>query len=430
MLQCFYALLNSRLKMTVDIPSKENVKKTVGYKIGTVSGYMFIGIISIFFWVYLPIKLFVYDIDNYLINKYFPAFTWLLNFKFFIFIGAIALLWIFLGTKNLFVNVLIGFFYPLFIVCWKIPVLIFRSKSWNLAFAFANLIFSFFQSFKINFLLSAGFLISIAIVVFNANPKLIWISIVLLLLIVLSIYTLSFISVFKPTQIFKIYMKIFSWVREKPKSIYAMDNSIKKLPVSSLDQTQLQKRITNLQTSVLFNRICLYSAKKLRNYQSSGINIISNTCKILFLVFFTVFSFTFINFGLFKIDEKYFGFSASPHLFTFFYYSFTNLFYASIQQMTPALPISQIFSMFEFFLSLFLIVIFVSLQISIRSQRTSDELNKAIKVIENEGGIMESFIRDEYGLGTIDDAIEELQKAKAGLLNFVFILSAGIREDE
>jgi len=84
------------------------------------------------------------------------------------------------------------------------------------------------------------------------------------------------------------------------------------------------------------------------------------------------------------------------------------------------MPISQIVSMLEFFFALFLIAIFVSLLLSVRSQRYSEELNEVIKGIEGQGEDMEGFIRDEYKINSIDEAIAELEKLKAGMVKFIY----------
>ena len=386
-------------------------------------------IVFVVAWLYVIVKLFVFDIDQYVVGKYFPECLWLLNFKFFIFIGIIAIVWLQLGTTK-FINLLFyGLFYPLIVFFWKIPYFIFKQRSWNLAFAFVNSIISFFLSFKRNFMFSVVYLISTAIILFGTDFKILGIASGLLLVIVFVAYFYNFVSVFKPSKIFKTYIKIFGWIRENQASSFKLDENIRTLPVASLDSVQLQKRVNNLQMSVLFNRICLFTGRKLRDYQNSGLDIVSNSLLILFLVILTVFSFAFINFGIFKINSDNYHFSSPPNFFIFFYYSFNNLFYASIPQLTPSLPISQMISMVESLLALVLVVIFVSMLISVRSRRLSEDLSEVIEVIESEGNVMETFIRKEYCLSTIDDAIAELEKSKSSFLKFIFTLSASIRGD-
>ena len=376
--------------------------------------------LAVLFWAYVLIKLFVFDIDIFLMNRFLPRYVWLLNLKFFILIGGIALIWLVTKNKYILAWSLYVFFYPAIILLWKIPFFIFKQRSWILAFAFINSIISFFKSIKYNFIISAFFLASLAVIFSFSNEKLLWFASAVILGVLLTTYVNRFILVFKPSSIFQVHIKIFSGIRKHGSSYFTLDESIKNLPLEKLDQKQMEKWTTNLQMSVLFNRVCLFAAKKLRDYQNSGINIISYVLTILMLIVLTIFSFATINYALFKIDAGLFSYPVIPSFFTFFYYSFNSLLFNSIQEITPIMPISQIVSMMEFFFALFLVVIFVSLLLSVRNQRHTEELNEVIKGIEGQGKDMEGFIRDEYKINSIDDAIAELEKLKAGMAKFIY----------
>lgn len=383
-------------------------------------------IIVAVFWLYVLVKLFIFDIDVFLVNKFLPEYTWFLNLKFFILIGVVAILWLITKNKYILSWSLYTLFYPIIVVLWKVPFFVFKQWSWVFAFAFINAVISFFKSIKYNFITSAIFLVSLSIIFSFSHEKLLWLATATLLVLLLITYVHRFILVFKPSSIFQVHIKIFLGIRKHGMSSFVLDENIKNLPVKSLDQKQIEKWTTNLQTSVLFNRICLFAAKKLRDYQSSGLNVVSYVLTILLLIALTIFSFSAINYGLYKIDNNIFGFSTVPTFFTFFYYSFNNLLFNSIKEIVPIMPISQTVSMIESFFALFLVVIFVSLLLSVRSQRHSEELNEVIKRIEGEGKSMEQFIVDEYKLDNIQAAISELERLKAGLVNFIYQLSKNI----
>jgi len=376
--------------------------------------------LAVLFWAYVLIKLFVFDIDIFLMNRFLPRYVWLLNLKFFILIGGIALIWLVTKNKYILAWSLYVFFYPVIILLWKIPFFIFKQRSWILAFAFINSIISFFKSIKYNFIISAFFLASLAVIFSFSNEKLLWFAAAVIFGVLLTTYVNRFILVFKPSSIFQVHIKIFSGIRKHGSSYFTLDESIKNLPLEKLDQKQMEKWTTNLQMSVLFNRVCLFAAKKLRDYQNSGVNFISYVLTILMLIVLTIFSFATINYALFKIDAGLFSYPVVPSFFTFFYYSFNSLLFNSIQEITPAMPISQIVSMMESFFALFLVVIFVSLLLSVRSQRQAEELNEVIKGIGGQGKDMEGFIRDEYKINNIDDAMAELEKLKAGMAKFIY----------
>lgn len=376
--------------------------------------------LAVLFWGYVSIKLFVFDIDIFLINRFLPSYAWLLNLKFFIVIGVLALIWLCIKNKHILAWSLYVLFYPGIILLWKIPYFIFKQQSWILAFAFINSIISFFTAIKYKFIISAFFLASVALIFSFSNEKLLWLAAAVIFVVLLTTYVNRVILVFKPSTILQGYIKIFLAIRKRGSSSFALDESIKNQPFEKLDKKQLEKWITNLQLSVLFNRICLFVAKKLRDYQSSGVTVLSFVLTLLMLIVLTIFSFATINYALFKIHADLFSYPVAPSFFTFFYYSFNGLLSKSIQQITPIMPISQIVSMIESFFALFLVGIFVSLLLSVRSQRYAEELNETIKSIEGQGKDMEGFICVEYKMTSIDDAIAKLKKMEAGLVKFIY----------
>lgn len=379
-------------------------------------------IIAALFWVYVVAKLFIFDIDIFLLGTFSPNYAWILNYKFFILIGIVATVWLVTKNRHVLLWTLSIFFYPAIVLLWKIPVFVFKQKSWILAFALFDAVISFFRSIKFSFITTSFFLVSLAIIFGFSNEIFFWISIAAVIVILSAVYIHRFALVFKRCGVYQVYNKMFSRIGEFLSSspAYALDESMTNLPVESLDEKQLQKWTTNVQTLVLFNRICLFVARKLKTYQGSGLNIVSSVLIILALIALTILSFAAVNFGLYKINQQFFAFSAVPTFFTFFYYSFNNLLFNPIQDIVPSLAISQTISMIESTFALFLVAIFVSLVFSVRSQRHIDELNEVMKSLEEQGTKMEGYIREEYKLNNIDDAMASLQKLKSVMTDVLY----------
>jgi hypothetical protein len=381
------------------------------------------------FWVYVILKLFIFDVDIFLVEKFSPNFVWLLNYKFFILIGTIAGIWLVSKNRHVLLWTLFIIFYPAVILFWRIPFFAFKQRSWVLAFAIVDAIISFFKSAKFTFITTSFFLVSIAIIFGFSNTMVLWLSIVILLIILLVVYIQRLVLVFKPSGIYQIYSKFFSGIRNTltTSPVYALDESIARLAIESMDQMQVEKWTTNVQSFVLYNRVCLFVAKRLRLYQDSGLNIVSSIIAILLLVVFTVLSFALVNFGLFKINQHFFSSSIVPTFFNFFYYSFNVLLFNPIQDIVATTPTSQVISMTESFFALFLVAVFVSVVLSVRSQKDANELNDLIKDLNEEGTKMEGYIREKYKFNNVEEAMEALQKLKASFTGFIYKITEGIQ---
>jgi len=384
-------------------------------------------LVAALFWLYLILKLFFIDIDVELTGLLAPNYTWLLKFKFILFLSLLTLLILLVKKHDLFVWLFWIIFYPFIIIAFRIPRYILRQKSWTLVIALFESIISSIKSFRYTVIGLTAFLISTSLLLFSDNIFILWPSLIAVLIILLATYVVRFILVFKPSNTFRLLKKAFQGIRKVGVSSFSLDKQIKGLPVEQLSKDQLEKWKNNLQTSVIFNHLCLVIAKKLRDYQQSKIHVISSVLTWLLLIAFTTVTFAVINFGLYKIDPLVFKVSTPPRLFTFFYYSFYNLLFASIPEISPSGILAQIFSMVESFCALLLVVIFVVLLISIRSERYVAELNEVVSLIEREGTAMEEFILVEFQQDSMNSAVKKLEEFGANLMGFITRLSNMIR---
>ena len=78
-------------------------------------------IIAIICWIYVITKLFIFDIDIYIIERYFSDYAWVINYKFFILIGTLAIIWLLTKNRQLIIWSLFIFFYPVVLLFWRIP---------------------------------------------------------------------------------------------------------------------------------------------------------------------------------------------------------------------------------------------------------------------------------------------------------------------
>jgi hypothetical protein len=248
----------------------------------------------------------------------------------------------------------------------------------------------------------------------------------MLLLIAFYTYANRFIGIFKPSYIIQAYKQIFAGARKHGANLFSIDENMKELPLDKLGEKQREKWSTNLQNSLLFNLLCLFVSKKLRDYQRSGYNIVLYVFTVIMLAIYTIISFAGINYGIYKISVYQFKCIQTPDFFLFIYYSFNHFIFGTIPELIPVSLVSQCVSMMEALFSILLISIFVSLFFSYKNQRYINDLEVAIKDVEKEAESMESFIMVEYK-ANINEALVQAEKMNIFYTKFLLWLAEDIK---
>lgn len=375
-------------------------------------------------WIYSLIKLFVFDIDRYIIQNSLPNHTYLLQYKFVIIIALIALVWLFTRNKQIFTWSFYILFYPLILLFWRVPYFIFKQKSWVLAFTFINGLISFIVTIKYSFITSAVYILSLTILLTSTNKMFLVLSCLSISILLLFTFYNRFRVIFKKSSLLSFYSIFFS---RMDNSSLIIEEEITKTPVEFLTEKQLDKRTTNLQSIVLFNRINLFIAKKLRDYQNSRMNFAYYIVSLIGLVVFTILSFTLINLSLYKINPNNFDYDTAPSFFIFLYYSFNNLLSTPISELKAITPVSQSVSMMGTFCAFLILAILTSLILSVRSEKHNEELNEVINGFERQGEVLEKLIMDQYKINNIEEALIELEKLKSVMIKFIYKITENIK---
>lgn len=381
--------------------------------------------LALFFWTYLISKIFIFDIDILLLKAIDPGLLSYLKFKFFFFMGSVTLGWIFLDKKTFRNLILYSLFFPFILFFWILPRFLYRQKSWNLLIGVIDGVTSMYGSFKYNFIFNTLFLISFFTTLWSSDRLVLATSSIFLLVLIFSAYVRRIYLVFKPTNLFSFARSVFSKTILSTKETFNLQKDLQLIERSEMNPFQLKSWTECLQSTVFFNQVLIFAARKLRVYQKSGFNIVAYMALIFFLILMTVLGFCAVNIAVFKIQPEAFGYSVLPTFFTFFYYSFNNLVFNSINEITPISSYSQTILMLEQVTVFFLLANVGSLFFSFRSQRYEDELNDIIKDIEKESSKLETRILEDFNLATIDDAVEELVKLKSTSAELIKAISKG-----
>jgi hypothetical protein len=384
-------------------------------------------LIAIVFWLYILIKLFVYDIDSFLIKNYFPNTQWLIEYKFFVLLFIMVSFWFF--TKKNYAVKLAFFivFFPFVLLFCKVPYMIYQTKSWTIAIAFVNTIISFFSSFKFNFFVFSISSISFFLIFKFKEPTILYFAIAILFITIIIIYINRFLAVFMSSSMYKIHLKIVNFLVKHGDLMTKVDDEIKDLAVLEMNSAQLRKWTNSLQLTVIINKSCFFLSSRLQEYQKSNLNIIFYILNLFVLLFITIFFFGGMNYALYKIDQNSYIIKEGQSFFNFFYYSFNTIFFGSIPEITASSNLSHSLKMLEIIFSFLLITIFTVLIFNIKSKKHSDELGNIIDELTLQGQQIESRIQAQYKM-SVNDAIIELERLKSELINFIYFLSKNLNK--
>jgi hypothetical protein len=384
-------------------------------------------IFAICAWLYAITKLFIFDIDVYLLSTISQKLVWILDYKFFALIGAITASLFVLKKSDILKFALFVIFYPLIVAIFLPPYLIYKTKNWMVLVAVINTIVTFFTNFRLKFSIFSLTFISLAITYASLDWWLLAIAASALVALNLLEYILSILSAFKTSKAIAIYNKIPDLGRRFVK-FNAEAEGIKGIAVSTMDDKQLSMYRTNLQMSLIANRVCLFSATILRDYKRSGFPAISGAIATLSLFLYTVITFAAINAAICKMDIDAFKYEevGFPSWFTFFHYSFNTMVFASTRELTPVSHMAYAANMVQILLVIVLSIVFVSQVVTTQRQKFTEELDEVIAKIRKSGEEMDEYIFESFGVGTWDDALAEIRKMETSLVELLLYLTRNI----
>lgn len=381
-------------------------------------------ILAVFGWCYAVTKVFVFDVDTYILHRFAPFAMWVLDYKLLFILGAFSF-FIILGKKNLVIQFVVYLlFYPLILLLWRIPRLIFKQKGWNFSFGFLSAVTTFFVSLEYNSVIAVVFLITTATILVSHSAICLWMATIGMLLVLLVGFCRRFVSIFRPSRAFILFEKIVGWMSKFRSNLCCVEAAMKGVPYESLTHAQAEQWKTKLQTSIILSRFLLFVARKLREYGRSRLTKIASVFISLLMIAQTVAVFTFVNFALWRIDPAMFKTSGkSVGLFDFFYYSFNRIVFCSMGEIIPESHFAKSVYVAEAACALFLVAIFVSLLFSTRAETQAEELSRSIECITSEGRAIEQMVLAEYQFKSVEDALVELKKLKVGMIDLIYKLS-------
>lgn len=352
-------------------------------------------------WIYAIIKVFVFDIDLYLIGRVAPDSMWLLNLRLLVIAGALALAWLLLGHRIFFIGVAYVVAYPLIVLFWKLPRLVWRQ--WAAMLILLPSFYSTLGSLRSTFVLYTAAAISTAIIVVSNSQYLLALA---MLYLVFFLLVISY-RAFKSAQSSSVFSRLAEILRKLHPKIISGEYDQVSPATPQTDTTQADKEANGAEIPQLSQLYMLHVAA---DFVASRVRDVSKdrqynallAASLLIVVGITVFIFALINWALFKIDPRAFdGVDANP-LLHFIAYSIGRLATADLTSIQPISPLATFLAVGEVFFSLVILVIIGFSILTAARDAYREDFHEFESALHDTASVIEDRIGAKYQLTAVE----------------------------
>lgn len=407
------ASLWSKVDLAVRNENESNVAEEAGGASGSAGKpwakwkVWILNALGLLLWVYVTVKLFVFDLDSYVVDEYVPQGQVALEYKFFIVGGVLILMLLFSKGRRLMYLYVISF--PLVVVFWKIPKWLYRFKSWIAVFLVLNAATSFVRHFKFNAVTRFLALLSLVLIGVARNGIVMAASAAYLgiYFVVLMVRTMWF--AIKPSHFLAAQQKLVKGLADGSFTTHlvGVNKELRDDSVQKFNASQLSTFIANLSNAVLVSKGVYFWAYQLEKYRTSAAALIVSTFSYASLYLQGVIFFTAVNYAILRIEPGAFAYKGDPSVLQIAYYS---LFTGAGSFLTPISTSATIVKLaINIIGPLFLAALVTQFVISRRQVEQDAAASEAVEGIKKAGSELEKRFRDEYDIST-GEAIEWLSQ--------------------
>lgn len=354
---------------------------------------------TILFWIFVPIKLFVFDIDQLFFQLIAPDFDWILKWKFIPLSAIVIFLIAFTGYKQFILFILFIIFYPVSYPIKKIfdyfknnssIVVKFFQKYNFIIFLFAtNYLSNIYKHINFRFFAFYLFLISIFLV-YNINNVLIiqicgWYIFIYLLLH----YVYRFYTVLKPSPVLQRIIDFF----EK----------------SEKDENQYLEKLKSFEETAVASFLIHKGKIFFEKLKSTQYLFIYFTISFLYTFFLTVISLGVLHNIVFLLNNNAYKLVVS-NAYLFFLLSFNSIAAINTNLIEPISEFANLLVTFAAITRFLIFIIYGVYLINIFKNHFNYSLEKILEKVEIEEKKMQLYLKDKYNKD-LKAAIKEIEES-------------------
>ncbi|MFO1435199.1 MAG: hypothetical protein U1F34_02070 [Gammaproteobacteria bacterium] len=331
-------------------------------------------IVAVALWTFIFTKLFIFDIDEYVVKSVSPSLLWILSYKLLAFLVAVATSWLLLGNNRFFKFIAYVIVYPFIFVLWKIPKLLYlllRAR-WPVLLAFAPAIHEFVTTFRTSFIKFAFALLSFTLIAKAQNQH----AMAYLLFFLGAHYYRSLARAYTAS----VFEGLATLVAELRSKFEHSDFAKKTLPSLTAEPTSKEEKELRGQISSLF--LC----NELLNNISDRLTEVANSRKLDFYAIACVIYtglvtsgiFAFLYWGLERALPSSFTGTEAPGFWSFLGASVSRLTASGISPIAPLSLAAQLLCYLEVVCQILIVVILAFTFLTVLRERFKEDIDAFI----------------------------------------------------
>ena len=369
-------------------------------------GFVLREISGLSLWIFVFIKLFIYDIDLLLINQV-SLLRGIYPYKFFFLLAGLATTWRLLGGKSFRKIFLYLAAYPFIVLFWRVPKLLF--KNWATVLLFAPAIESLILKFKWRFVLTSfAMLAALGISVFT-NSILLAACMSLLAVYLLLHYILRIRVAYKPESIFANIAPAIGMLWEQSIKAFKINEASVSTEGEPETPESRKKRMNNLKTLYLNNLLWSHLATRLQLAVTSRRTDLYFIGALIYTFILTVIVFGVEYWALFKINPSSFRTTGDVTLWEFFLFSFNAILHTEFTTLTATSTAALTLANLELMSGLIIGLFFVFVLLTSQRERYRQDLATVVDQLSRSAREIEAFLDTELGMKLIEVEVKIIE---------------------
>jgi hypothetical protein len=377
-------------------------------------------VIASAFWLYILLKLFVFDVDSAILGG-------LAHYRFFFFVAGAVWIVILFRTTWLTVAVFayIGLF-PLVVVGWKLPRVLYKTRSSIAALAAVNALTSLVADLRHSIVIGGATAFLGLVIAVSHSPAILAVAGAgVVVLLVEAIYRTIRLSVGRARFLRLQQAAIRRVVSSKPfQAAVSPGEELLRADVVRFNEAQQTMFVQRLGTAVIVHRVLDYWSYQLDTYRRSAAPLFFNALSYIWLVVRVVLGLTFLNLALYHANPAAFSYHERPSFLVFLRYVVAALSGSEIEALHAKNGVANAISLATTAFSvLVLSALVASSALGYRSKREDAEITQTMSQLHAEGQELEERLAEEFEV-SLPEAVQRLEELKFGLLGVITFLSS------